>query len=80
MEGRHWQGDRRQRGRKVSTYLSFEFARVLESKKTSNIQTDSMTENEFRVTADTGDILLFRSTHRMASLQRGITASDFGTG
>lgn len=42
------------------------------------VQTASITEDEFAKTCDSGDILLFRSTHTGAKLQRAITSSEYG--
>ena len=38
---------------------------------------DSMSEDEFKRTANSGDILLFRGTRMATAITRGITASEF---
>lgn len=41
------------------------------------LQKDSLTEEEFVESAETGDILLFKTDNLAAKLQRGISGSDY---
>ena len=34
---------------------------------------------EFSKNCNSGDIVLFKSTHKLASLQRGVTGSEYGS-